>query len=180
MNNIWIISDTHFNHNKDFILQPRCFSTVEEMNEGIIERWNSLVQSNDIVYHLGDMALGDINDAIPLIKRLNGKIKLAIGNHDTDAKLKIYSTLSNIEDIQFGYRIKKGKNTFLLTHYPQLTGNYDTSKTYSIHGHTHCSNTFTKGYDLMFNVSCEALICTPINIESISPLIKVNLLDKNN
>ena len=101
MNNIWIISDTHFNHNKDFILQPRCFSTVEEMNEGIIERWNSLVQFNDIVYHLGDMALGDINDAVPLIKRLNGKIRLAIGNHDTDAKLKIYSTISHIEIIQF-------------------------------------------------------------------------------
>ena len=180
MNNIWIISDTHFNHNKDFILQPRCFSTVEEMNEGIIEKWNSLVQPNDIIYHLGDMALGDINDAVPLIKRLNGKIRLAIGNHDTDAKLKIYSTISNIEDIQFGYRVKKGKNTFLLTHYPQLTGNYDTSKTYSIHGHTHLTDTFTEGYDLMFNVSCEALCCVPINIENIKQLIQEHFRDKNN
>lgn len=179
MNEIWIISDTHFNHNKDFILKPRSFSTVEEMNEKIIERWNSIVQPNDTVYHLGDIALGEVNAAVPLIKRLNGKIKLAIGNHDTDAKLKIYSTLSNIEDIQFGYRIKKGKNTFLLTHYPQFTGNYDTSKTYSIHGHTHCSNTFTEGYDLMFNVSCEALACMPINIDNIKILIQQHW-DKNN
>lgn len=179
MNEIWIISDTHFNHNKDFILKPRSFSTVEEMNEKIIERWNSIVQPNDTVYHLGDIALGEVNTAVPLIKRLNGKIKLAIGNHDTDAKLKIYSTLSNIEDIQFGYRIKKGKNTFLLTHYPQLTGNYDTSKTYSIHGHTHYSNTFTEGYDLMFNVSCEALACMPINIDNIKILIQQHW-DKNN
>ncbi len=179
MNEIWIISDTHFNHNKDFILKPRSFSTVEEMNEKIIERWNSIVQPNDTVYHLGDIALGEVAAAVPLIKRLNGKMKLAIGNHDTDAKLKIYRTLSNIEDIQFGYRIKKGKNTFLLTHYPQLTGNYDTSKTYSIHGHTHCSNTFTEGYDLMFNVSCEALACMPINIDNIKILIQQHW-DKNN
>lgn len=179
MSEIWIISDTHFNHNKDFILEPRNFSTIEEMNEKIIERWNSVVQPNDTVYHLGDMALGEIDAAVPLIKRLNGKIKLAIGNHDTDTKLKIYSTLPNIEDIQFGYRIKKSKNNFLLTHYPQLTGNYDTSKTYSIHGHTHCFNTFTEGYDLMFNVSCEALACTPINIDNIKILIQQHR-DKNN
>lgn len=179
MNEIWIISDTHFNHNKDFILKPRSFSTIEEMNEKIIERWNSIVQPNDTVYHLGDIALGEVDAAVSLIKKLNGKIKLAIGNHDTDAKLKIYSTLSNIEDIQFGYRIKKGKNTFLLTHYPQLTGNYDISKTYSIHGHTHCSNTFTEGYDLMFNVSCEALDCIPINIDNVKILIQQHR-DKNN
>lgn len=179
MNEIWIISDTHFNHNKDFILKPRSFSTVEEMNEEIIERWNSIVQPNDTVYHLGDIALGEVDAAVPLIKRLNGKIKLAIGNHDTDARLKIYSTFSNIEDIQFGYRIKKGKSNFLLTHYPQLTGNYDTSKTYSIHGHTHCLDIFTEGYDLMFNVSCEALACTPINIDNIKILIQQHW-DKNN
>jgi calcineurin-like phosphoesterase family protein len=90
MSEAWIISDTHFNHNKDFILQPRNFSTVEEMNEKIIERWNSVVQPNDTIYHLGDMTMGDIDTAVPLIARLNGKINLAIGNHDTNARLKTF------------------------------------------------------------------------------------------
>ena len=130
MSETWIISDTHFNHNKDFILQPRNFSTVEEMNEKIIERWNSVVQPNDTIYHLGDMTMGDIDAAVPLIARLNGKINLAIGNHDTNARLKTFGWLSNITDIQFGYRLKIGKYTYLLTHYPQLTGNYDESKTF--------------------------------------------------
>ena len=180
MNNIWIISDTHFNHNKDFILQPRNFSTVEEMNEKIIERWNSVVQPNDTIYHLGDVTMGDINAAVPLIARLNGKINLAIGNHDTKARLKTFGWLSNITDIQFGYRLKIGKYTYLLTHYPQLTGNYDESKTFSIHGHTHSQEMFNSDYELMFNVSCEALCCTPINLENIKPLIQEHLRDKNN
>lgn len=180
MSETWIISDTHFNHNKDFILQPRNFSTVEEMNEKIIERWNSVVQPNDTIYHLGDMTMGDIDAAAPLIARLNGKINLAIGNHDTNARLKTFGWLSNITDIQFGYRLKIGKYTYLLTHYPQLTGNYDESKTFSIHGHTHSTEMFNPDYDLMFNVSCEALCCVPINLENIKPLIQKHLRDRNN
>ena len=38
MSNIWLISDTHFNHNKDFIWSPRGFNSVWEMNEVIIEK----------------------------------------------------------------------------------------------------------------------------------------------
>lgn len=182
MSNIWIISDTHFNHNKDFIYQPRGFANIQEMNEKIISCWNTIVQPNDIVYHLGDVFFGDTVEGINLVHKLNGKIRLAMGNHDTNARLKELSLLSNIEDIQFGYRLKIEKSTFLLTHYPQLTGNYNNSKTYSIHGHTHLPSHFMEGYDLTFNVSCEAICCAPLNIESIKPLIigHREASDKNN
>lgn len=162
MANIWLISDTHFNHNRDFILQPRGFTTVNEMNEAIIQRWNDRVKPDDIVYHLGDVIMGDLNSGIELIKRLNGHIKLAIGNHDTPARIEAFKSL--FDDIQFGYRIIKKKKVFLLTHYPQITGNYDNSQTYSIHGHTHSLNPFNEDY-LMYNVSCEAHFCTPILFE---------------
>lgn len=49
------------------------------MNETMIKNWNSLIQPNDIVYHLGDFAFGDV----PLIlRRLNGQIHLIVGSHD--------------------------------------------------------------------------------------------------
>lgn len=167
MGEVWLISDTHFSHNKDFILKPRGFSSVEEMNQAIVERWNKVVTKNDTIYHLGDFIMGDLQDGLDIISRLNGHIYLAIGNHDTPARLEEFSRLSNIEEIQFGYRIKEGKRTFLLSHYPQLTGNYDNSKTYSIHGHTHMSSRFwdinDNLHNLMYNVSCEAINCTPIN-----------------
>lgn len=167
MSEFWIISDTHFNHNKDFIYKSRGFQSVEEMNSRMIENWNNTVDKNDIVYHLGDFFLGDSEAGLNIIRQLNGKIRLAIGNHDTSARLKEIRLLSNIDDIQFGYRIQEGKKTFLLTHYPQLTGNYDNSKTYSIHGHTHLRDKFWEINDdlhnMMYNVSCEAISCTPIN-----------------
>ena len=168
MSDIWVISDTHFNHNKDFIFGgQRGFSSVYEMNEALIENWNKVVKPDDIVYHLGDMMLGQLEDGLKIIKQLKGRIYLAYGNHDTSSRLEAFNHIYNIEDIQFGYRLKAGKKTLLLTHYPTLTGNYDASKTYSIHGHTHSPNKFDKNHELTYNVSCEAINCTPINLEQI-------------
>ena len=161
MSNVWLISDTHLGHNKEFIWKARGFDSVWDMNNAIIERWNEIVKYDDVVYHLGDVIMGDLDTGIKLVKQLNGKIRLAIGNHDTTDRLNAFHNLYNFDDIQFGYRLKESKKTFLLTHYPLLSGNFDNSKTYSIHGHTHSLNSFCE-YDLMYNVNCDAHNCAPI------------------
>lgn len=171
MSNIWLISDTHLGHNKEFIWKARGFNSVQEMNDAIIERWNEVVKYDDVVYHLGDFIMGDLDSGITLIKQLKGKIKLAIGNHDTQNRLISFCNLYNFDDVQFGYRLKKGKKSFLLTHYQVLTGNFDNSKTYSIHGHTHSSNPFCE-YDLMYNVNCDAHNCRPVAWEDMIAEIK--------
>lgn len=170
MSDIYIISDTHFFHNRDFIWGKRNFSSVEEMNKELISNWNSVVQYNDIVYHLGDFCVGttDEDEIRSITNGLRGKIRLAIGNHDTINRINIYKNIPIFEDIQYGYDLKISKRiTFLLTHYQTLTGNPgDHHKVYSIHGHTHSPNKFCE-YDLMYNASCEAINCTPISIEQI-------------
>lgn len=80
--NTFVTSDTHFNHGKIIEYCNRPFSDVEEMNEKIIENWNSVVGKNDIVWHLGDFALGDKKKIPELVNRLNGRINLVMGNHD--------------------------------------------------------------------------------------------------
>ena len=56
---VWVTSDTHFNHANIIKYCNRPFSSVEEMNETIIANWNKVVSEDDMVYHLGDFALGD-------------------------------------------------------------------------------------------------------------------------
>ena len=176
MSNIWLISDTHLGHNKTFIWKARGFDSVWDMNNAIIERWNEVVKYDDIVYHLGDVMMGDLDAGIKLVKQLNGKIRLAIGNHDSSNRIDAFRNLSNFDDIQFGYRLKDGKKTLLLTHYPLLSGNFDNSKTYSIHGHTHSPNPFCE-YDMMYNVNCDAHDCRPVAYED---MIAAIMQRKNN
>ena len=79
----FIVSDTHFNHKNIINLCNRPFSSVEEMNESIIKNWNSVVSKDDIVYHLGDFGFGNKTVISNFVSRLNGRIRLIKGNHDT-------------------------------------------------------------------------------------------------
>lgn len=79
---IWITSDTHFNHANIINYCARPFKDVEEMNSTIINRWNNVVGKEDIVWHLGDFALGGAEEVSKFREKLNGKIYLIRGNHD--------------------------------------------------------------------------------------------------
>jgi len=86
--NTYVTSDLHFCHDREFIYKPRGFDSIYDMEEKIIENWNNKVNDDDIVYVLGDFALGmDEHRLNNIISRLKGNIKLIIGNHDTDKKL---------------------------------------------------------------------------------------------
>ncbi|MDR0815141.1 MAG: metallophosphoesterase family protein [Bacteroidales bacterium] len=137
--NKWLISDTHFFHEN--IIKWECFRTefsnVEFMNEFIIQQWNDTVNPADTVYHLGDFALGTNMEAIEnLIKRLNGKIHLILGNHDTPRKVKLYAQLLPFVS---GCVVLPGKRC-CLTHFPVMLDESEAHAMYSrvnIHGHIH-------------------------------------------
>ena len=89
MRKIYVISDTHFNHNNIIKYCNRPFKDVQEMNETLISNWNNTVDNTDIVYMLGDFCLGPADCIAPLVQRLNGHKILITGNHDRQNK-KIY------------------------------------------------------------------------------------------
>ena len=99
------------------------------MNEAIIERFNSIVTNNDELYLLGDCILGDIEQNIEYLKRLNGKIHIILGNHDTMARQFAYKSLNNILDVKYADMIKikteNGTFNFYLSHFPTHTANLD-------------------------------------------------------
>ena len=47
---IYLSSDLHFGHDRGFIYEPRGFSNIQEHDEAIIERFNSIVQPEDDLY----------------------------------------------------------------------------------------------------------------------------------
>lgn len=78
----WVTSDTHFEHARIIELSNRPFTSTEEMNETMIERWNEVVGSDDTVIHTGDLSMGSLPKSLALTERLNGHRFLIPGNHD--------------------------------------------------------------------------------------------------
>lgn len=78
----WFTSDTHFGHARIIELSNRRFGSVDEMNEALVDNWNSVVKPEDTVYHLGDFNLGKFDESIEYAGLLNGHKILVTGNHD--------------------------------------------------------------------------------------------------
>ena len=79
---IWFTSDQHYNHSNIIIYCQRPFSSIEEMNEGLVSGHNDRVMPEDIVYHVGDFSLSEKITA-QYLPRLNGIHHLIFGNHDS-------------------------------------------------------------------------------------------------
>ena len=174
---IFLTSDTHFGHDREFIWGPRGFMSSQEHDETVIKNWNETVGSDDIVYHLGDLMLGDNAHGIECVKRLNGHIKLIRGNHDTDARWKLYETLPNVELIGWADVIKYKKYQFYLSHHPTLTSNLDKAPHLRMHlinlfGHTHQQTKFHEGIPFMFHVGLDSNRNKPISLDEAIELMK--------
>lgn len=79
---IFLIGDCHFGHRNIIRYCNRPFKDVEDMTEKLIANWNSVVGNNDIVYVVGDFALCGKQKIIEIGRRLNGRKRLILGNHD--------------------------------------------------------------------------------------------------
>ena len=78
---LFLTADVFLNSTK--AAQSRGFNSVEEMNEYIISKWNSIVQPTDVVHVLGNIAMGNRTYALQnLVPRLNGSITLYPGVQD--------------------------------------------------------------------------------------------------
>lgn len=176
MINTWFTSDTHFGHTNilEYEKEYRPFSSVEEMNETIIDRWNSVVRDTDIVWHLGDFCFGKNN--IRIAERLKGKKRLILGNHDA------YSSRDYLEFFEklFGAFFWK---RCILTHIPVHPNNLGSRAFLNVHGHLHSNNVTTVimedtpcetiiNDENYFNVSCEQNNLTPIHSDIIMERIK--------
>lgn len=182
---IFCTSDLHLGHDKDFVTKARGFETVEEMNAEIIRRWNERVYPDDDVYVLGDLTLGDVEEGIRLIAKLNGYLHIMRGNHDTDKKVERYLELPNVVSVQYADVLKYGKAVFWLGHYPTITANYDDDKPWAKHvvclfGHTHQEQPFYNDNPYMYNVGMDAHNCTPITIDEIVADIRKKKEELNN
>ena len=135
----YFISDTHFGHKGSLIwnnggIRPQ-FKDVTDMNNYMIEKWNSVVSDEDTVWFLGDFAYKcSIGFARGIFESLNGSKHLIQGNHDYKIGIKLpWESISQIKQIEI-----MGKE-IIMCHYPMLSWRHMMQGSIHLHGHTHGS-----------------------------------------
>lgn len=177
MSRIFIMSDPHFNHNREFIYKARGFNTIEEMNETIIANINSVVDANDELYILGDVCLGGGGSEVlaknkALIERLNGRIHIILGNHDTPQRIAMYTNCKNVYSAnEYATMLHYNGYHFYLSHFPTITGNLEKESlkkcTLNLFGHTHQTTNFYQDMPFMYHVGVDSHNCYPVLLDDI-------------
>lgn len=182
----FVTSDHYFGHVRINELAGRPFSSVEEMNAAMIERWNALVAPDDVVLHLGDLALGPVEESIALTAKLNGRRFLVPGSHDRVSPAT--QSTRAIERFRPAYEGAgwtvlpeivegtRGGTRVLASHYPYAGDTTGVERRVSqrpvdtglplLHGHTHDRDSGPHGSH-EFHVGVDAFDFAPVQFELI-------------
>ena len=158
---IFFTSDTHFGHGGALGLYRRPFASVAAMNEGLIERWNATVGSDDVVWHLGDFAIRQpAAVAAELLARLHGRKNLITGNNDPEAT----TGLEAWKSVQPYVEVMVEGVSLVLCHYPFRSWRGMGKGWINLHGHCHGR---LKPQPRQFDVGVDVWDFRPISLREI-------------
>lgn len=140
----YYISDLHFYHESLLTkMDKRGFSSCEEMHEYMVRKWNEKVTDRDEVVILGDVSMARGKLTSDLLNRLNGRLDLVVGNHDSYLQDRRFDA-SRFEWIKPYAELREHKKKIIVSHYPVFcyNGQYrrdseGSPKTYMLYGHVH-------------------------------------------
>lgn len=189
----WFTSDLHLGHERIIELCDRPFRDVDHMNRELIDRWNDRVQADEVVWVLGDVALGKIADTLPLCQKLNGYKVLVAGNHDrcwaghskvrpADCQRYVDAGFARIHE---GWELPNGAvptyystPPFSLSHFPYRGDSHDEDRYVSwrpidngdwlLHGHVHNQ---WKVNGRQINVGVDVWDYAPVSLETILSIV---------
>jgi calcineurin-like phosphoesterase family protein len=136
---------------------------LHTMHEYMVEKWNSVVKPQDYVYHLGDVTFQYHAAFNALMRRLNGKKRLIIGNHD---KIWNPALIIAFEKAEYWKGFKEGN--FTATHIPMRLDSLRDGA-FNVHAHIHQNKMSDPHY---INVCAEVRDYTPVHMDTILSEIK--------
>lgn len=136
MSKNFYIADYHFGHTNVIRFDSRPFNSAEEMDQKMIENWNSVVGTDDTVYILGDFCWDKEERWIEILDQLKGNKVLIRGNHDL--KTMSQQLRNKFQYIKDYVEVKDNGKRVILSHYPMpfYRGSYN-SDIVHLYGHIH-------------------------------------------
>jgi calcineurin-like phosphoesterase family protein len=171
MSKTWFISDTHHLHFNILRLSNRPFKDTQEMEDKLVEYWNALVEKEDHVYHLGDVAFANYDKTVEFLGKLNGNKFLIRGNHDK----QIPNSCNLFGWVKDYYELEIDKIPVILFHYPMIDWNKKFHGSIALSGHTHSPNKLVKSGERGIHVGVDAWDYKPVSWAQIKELAEVQI-----
>lgn len=140
---IFFTSDTHFFHQRIIEYCNRPFKDADEMNNVMIDNWNSVIKPTDHIYHIGDFGFAHEDKLYNILKKLNGVKHLIYGNHDKIIRKSTllrskFESLNELKELSVQHHsFPEGKQKIVLCHYPLLSWNKAYYGSINLFGHEH-------------------------------------------
>lgn len=129
-------ADTHFFHRNIIYYSNRPFTSVKQMNEELVRRWNEQVRKQDRVYLLGDVSFGGLAETFRLLAELNGEICLIYGNHDDELVADPYMKERFLWIKPYHEEMIENRRVIMF-HYPIQQWRDAQRGSWHLYGHTH-------------------------------------------
>ena len=181
---VWFTSDLHFYHKNICKYCNRPFDNIEEMNQKLIDNWNSVVKKDDTVFLLGDMGFCGLEKLKGLMSQLNGNIFLIQGNHDPDnivAALyrdKIIMNFDRLMSVTIIGDEECPNQELTLCHFPMIDWYNKRKGSWMIHGHQHQLPNMTSCSVAHWDVGIDKNNLIPISFEQLKINITKQFLNK--
>ena len=167
---IYYTSDLHFGHYNVLRFDNRPFSTIEEMDNKLIELWNKRVTNEDTVYIVGDLCYRNKNGADWYLKQLNGHKILITGNHDSYT-LKNQEAMKYIDKTYQILSISDKDRRVVMCHYPMTEWEGFYRNAYHVYGHIHNNKNMAfeimKQFDRALNAGCMINNYMPVTLDEL-------------
>lgn len=176
---MFFTSDLHFWQRNILSYCDRPFDSVEEMNEGLIDNWNSIVGHDDVVYMLGDIFFCGVQKAQEIMSRLKGRKRLVRGNHDWQMIKLSHGPKFGFESISDTDFVEVAGHLLMMNHFP-YAGDHIGRDRYPhlrphdnggwlLHGHVH---EHWRVKEKQINVGVDVWGCHPVHIDDIMLIIE--------
>jgi calcineurin-like phosphoesterase family protein len=138
------MADPHFGHYHIIEYCNRPYKNIEEMDNDILFRTNSMVGRNDRLIVAGDFGMASLSALQAYRQKINCKnISFVLGNHDSRAKIETVFGKNNTRDI-----LKISNPNAIVCHYPIAV--WDKQHRGYLHFYGHCHSNAEENLDKIF------------------------------
>lgn len=167
--NYFYTADEHYFHSAIIKWCHRPFDNLYHMHDELVERHNAVVNSDDIIVHVGDFSMGSKQQTLDLLKKLKGTHILIRGSHDKWLGKQLWSKWS-IQYVGYLYERKFSKDIHITAcHYSMRTWPHSHYGSWHVFGHSHGR---LEGFGKSIDVGVDTHDYYPYSLEEIVEIMK--------